>query len=478
MNPLTIEQICRATNANPLNCDPAQSIGHICTDTRKCEPGCLFIAIKGDTHDGHDHVQTAIDGGAVAVMVDRDLPANLPQLRVADTRKAMGHLAAFVRSNLKSKVIAVAGSNGKTGTKNLIDSVLRDSLRGSISPKSFNNDIGVPSTIFAADPGDDYLVLEIGTNHHGEILNLTNIARPDVAVITNIGAEHLEFLGSLEGVRTENAQIIAGLNPDGLLILNGDSEGLLDAVAAYPGKKITFGIHPHNDLRATDIACSTDGVCFQLDGREIHLPLLGRHNAVNALAAIAVARYLGVADDRINQGLTTATAPQMRLQFQSLGNINILNDAYNANPNSMQAALETLRDLKTPGRRVAILGDMLELGDTANHYHRQIGHFAADCDLDLLICVGEKARLIAAAALGAGMPARLIESYPNAAACAAVIANLVARDDLVLLKASRGIKLEQVANTLQTTAAGDAITRELASRTAKILKETVSPMRA
>jgi UDP-N-acetylmuramoyl-tripeptide--D-alanyl-D-alanine ligase len=470
MTTQTLDQIRQATNADLSNADPATIIRSICTDSREITPGCLFIALKGDTYDGHDHVKAAIGMGALAAVVQKDCPGELPILKVEDSRKAMGRLARHIRSTLKGKVIAVAGSNGKTGTKNLLHAVLRDSLKGTISPKSFNNDIGVPTTIFAADPQHDYVVLEVGTNHHGEILNLTGIALPDVAIITNIGAEHLEFLGDLEGVRRENAQIIFGLNPDGLLVINGDSDGLEKAVEGYPGKKITFGFGPQNDLRATDVVCQSEGIRFDLQGRSIFIPLMGRHTACNALAAIAVARHLGVTDDKILRGLATATGPEMRLQMQLAGSAKILNDAYNANPSSMQAALETLRDMQTQGRRIAILGDMRELGHVADRYHLEMGRFAAACDLDVLVCIGEKSKLVAAAALEAGMPIEAVHHFEDSINCSAHAGTIVGEGDLVLLKASRGMKLELIAKAIMIAAAGDGLRRAVASRSGRVVR--------
>jgi len=468
MTPITLDQIRRSTDARLIGADPAILLRHICTDSREIEPGCLFIAIKGENHDGHDHVAAAIKAGALAAMVNETFESPLPLLRVSDPRKAMGRLANFVRSNLKSKVIAVAGSNGKTGTKNLLHAALGSRLSGSISPKSFNNDIGVPTTIFAANPEDDYLVLEIGTNHPGEILNLTRIAQPDIAIITNIGAEHLEFLGDLDGVLNENAQIIAGLNPDGLLVINGDSPGLAEAVQSYPGRKITFGFEAGNDLRAADIDCRSDGIAFRVEGEEVFTPLLGRHTAANALAAIAVARWLGIEQNDIFDGLSKAAGPEMRLQLQTAGSIRILNDAYNANPHSMQAALHTLRDMQTAGRRVAILGDMRELGPTAEKYHREIGRLAAECELDQLLCVGESAKYIAEAAIQAGMPDEWVNHHPTAADCAASISSILSENDLILLKASRTMRLETIATSIMAASAEPGLRRELARRERRI----------
>lgn len=422
----------------------------ICTDTRKIEPGCLFVALRGEKHDGHAYLEQAAAAGAVAAVVET-LPAtpiaNFPLIQVANTRHALGRLGTTVRKQLRAKVIGVGGSNGKTSTKHLIDAALRKRLRGSISPKSFNNDIGVPLTIFDAKLSDEYLVLEMGTNHPGELKVLSDMAQPDLAVITNVGPEHLEGFGDLDGVRREEASIVAGLNDRGLLIVNGDDHGLLEAVSAYRGKRITFGLQVTNDLFPSDIRCDASGVRFRLNTSrtEVFVPLLGRHTAVNALAAIAVARRLGVPDQTIIEGLAEATGPDMRLQLLRAGTVTILNDAYNANPASMAAALRTLGDLETSGRRVAVLGDMFELGATTEEAHRELGRQAAALSLDLLCCVGTHTRLAADAAITAGMPADRVLHLPDAATAASTIPDRLSDGDLVLLKGSRGMKLETVA---------------------------------
>src|SRR3954463_13947630 len=265
MKPLTIQQIRQAVGGKALTSIPATAplVKAVSTDTRRMEPGSLFVAISGDRFNAHDFLPDAAKAGAVAALVEQTIETKLPNLHlieVKSTRVALGKLATFVRGQMRSKVIAVAGSNGKTSTKYLIDSILSSKLRGSMSPKSFNNDIGVPLTILPADPTQDYLVLELGTNHPGEIKVLTEMARPDISVITNCGAEHLEFLGDLMGVRQENASLIKGLRPRGMIAINGDDPELLSAVNPFRGKKITFGFEPKNDLFASDIECDNTGV--------------------------------------------------------------------------------------------------------------------------------------------------------------------------------------------------------------------------
>jgi len=461
MKPLTLRQVRQAVGGKALTAIPehAPMVTAVCTDTRRMDKGSLFIALRGDNHNAHAFLPDAAAGGAVAAMVEtppaNPLP-NVAMIQVPDTRLAMGKLATYVRKQLRAKVIAVAGSNGKTSTKHLIDAALRGRLKGSISPKSFNNDIGVPLTIFPADPAQDYLVLEMGTNHHGEIKVLTEMARPDIAVITNCGAEHLEGLDDLMGVRRENAQIIGGLNPKGLLVVNGDDPDLLAAVADWPGRKITFGFKETNDLFATDIDCRLAGTEFSLNGRtqRVFVPMLGRHSACNALAAIAVGRAMRLPEEAIIESLGHSHGPEMRLQLMTAGDLTILNDAYNANPNSMRAALETAAALEGAGRRIAVLGDMRELGNASERYHREIGQFAATLNrFEMLACVGIQSRFMAEAALQAGFPEAALFRFDDAASAADALPIMIRPGDLILLKASRGIHLEQVAAAIISRAA-------------------------
>ena len=452
MTPLTLTEIVHATAGSPTGPDPGP-IAAVCTDTRDLRSGSLFVALRGDTFDGHAYLAQAAAGGAVAALVDRDVPAppGMALVRVDDARRAMGRLATFVRRRFNGTVIAVAGSNGKTGTKHLIHAALSSCLRGSMSPKSFNNDVGVPVTLFAADETDDYVIVEVGTNHPGEIAHLSRMCEPDVAVITSIGAEHLEFFGDLAGVARENMQIVDGMRPGGPLFVNADDNGdlMIDLLDALDRPEVMFGFSGAADLCVTDAVCDAAGVRFRVgfDGEPFFVPLLGRHTAANAAAAVGVGRHLGLSDDDISRGLAAATGPAMRLQLDRVGDLTIINDAYNANPTSMRAALETLRDLPAPGRRVAVLGDMLELGDAGPAEHAAAGALAAACGVDLLVAVGPLATEIAAAATAAGLPA--VTHVGTSAEAAIVVPPLLRGGDLVLLKASRGVRLERVAEAIR-----------------------------
>jgi UDP-N-acetylmuramoyl-tripeptide--D-alanyl-D-alanine ligase len=455
MRAISLQKLRQVAGAAPSDSprDAEIFISAVCTDTREMQPRSLFVAITGERFDGHEFISQAAAAGAVAALVDR-LPAAPPRgmhlIHVHNARAAMGKLARFVRQQMRARVIAVAGSNGKTSTKHLIDAALCDPLRGSISPKSYNNDIGVPLSIFPADPHDDYLVLEIGTNHPGEVRNLSRIALPDIAVITNCSAEHLEGLVDLEGVRRENASLIEGLAPGGLLLVNGDDPELLKAIEAFKGRRITFGFAEHNHLRATHIVCDDTGVRFRVNRIEepAFVPLLGKHSAANALASIAIGRELGLSDHQILANLRQAKPAEMRLILETCGEVRLLNDAYNANPASVKAALEMLAGLPA-GRRVAVVGEMRELGAASESLHREIGRFIAkNFPPDLLICVGPMGETIAAEARLNGLNGDRVEYFPDAAAACAVTRRL-RRGDLVLLKGSRAVRLETVARAIQ-----------------------------
>jgi UDP-N-acetylmuramoyl-tripeptide--D-alanyl-D-alanine ligase len=454
MKPLSISEITQAVGGKlkPGMLAHDEVVAAVCTNTKEMKQSSLFVAIKGERFDAHDFLAAAAAGGAVAAIVEREpVPpiAGLQFIQVPDTRIALCRLGSYVRSSFGGIVVAVAGSNGKTSTKHLIDAALRGALKGSISPKSFNNDIGVPLTIFDAEPGDDYLVLEVGTNHPGELQPLSEMARPDIAIITNIGAEHLEGFGDLAGVRKEEASVIAGLNPRGTLIVNGDDAELVAAVKSFPGTIITFGFETTNDLFAADVRCEEEGTSFSLNGgREVFVPMLGRHAASNALAAIAVGQTLRVAEDTIIESLAKSDEAEMRLELQKANGLTILNDAYNANPNSMRAALDTAAALPHAGRRIAVLGDMLELGQSSERYHREIGAAAAQCGFELLACVGPDSRWLADGAEAAGMPRQSVFRFDDSKAAAENASALVRKGDLVLIKASRGIQLENVAKAL------------------------------
>ena len=449
MTTMTLDQVVEATGGHLTGGAAERRATSVETDSRRVTPGALFVALRGGRFNGHDYLREAAAAGSVAAVVDRSEfdappPASLPLVRVADTRRALGAIAAAHRRSLDTtKVVAVAGSNGKTGTKRLIDAVLRaGGLSGTASPASFNNDVGVPLTVFAAGPSHDYLVVEIGTNHPGEVGPLSHIAAPDVAVITNCGPEHLAGLRDLDGVRRENARVADGLREGGLMVVNGDDPDLLAAVRrAWAGRVATFGESAGVDVRAVGIEAGADGVVFRVGpGVVASVPLVGRHHAINALAAVAVGREFGLTDEAIVAGLANATGADRRMQVKRAGPVTILDDCYNANPASTAAALDALAALPHEGRKGAVLGDMLELGRRSAEFHAEAGRRAAASGVAWLACVGEFAPVVADAARAAGVDdVRCFASSGDRE-----IAAMVAPGDLVLLKGSRGVRLELV----------------------------------
>ncbi len=434
--------------------------GHVCTDSRKAAEGDLFVAIAGKNHDAHGYVKDVIERQVAAVLVHREPAADVLTLAqqndvsvilVEETVAALNRLAAAYRSSIRAKVIAVGGSNGKTTTKQIIHALLREKFGedgGHASPKSFNNNIGMPVTLLEVEPGHDYVVLEIGTNAPGEIAALGEVCRPDIAVITNVGLEHLEQLGDLEGVAHEEASIAPFVAESGTLVLPADAPELLGALRTAKVQKILVGRKAgEGDLSVTDLAESAGGLSFSVNGRgHYRLPLLGEHNGVNALLAIAVARRMGVSEEQVAAGLAKVKPAPMRLELMEVGGWRVINDAYNANPSSMEAALRTFSKLKVPGRKVVVLGNMLELGASSEAMHRSVGGMAAAWKFDLLVAVGREMKVAADVAAIAGC--RTVHFADTAVACAG-IAELLEPGDTLLLKGSRGMALEALLEALK-----------------------------
>jgi len=448
------------------------TLSGLSTDSRSIRPGQVFLAMRGERFDGHAFVTDAVRAGAGMVIVEdasafkpERLERPIPAVCVSDSGRALLKLAAAYRRGLDTtRVIAVAGSNGKTTTTGLIAAVLSSRLRGTSPRGSFNNAVGVPLTILSAQAGDQFLVCEVGTNSPGEIATLAEVIEPDIAVLTSIGREHLEGLGSIEGVAREEGSLLAYLRPGGLAVVTGDTPLLAEFLAPAP-HLVTFGRAQSADLRLTEFTheASTpggipDGSKFGVNGRWTYRTgLLGEHNALNALAAIAVGRRLGVTDDEITRALATAKGQPMRLERSTIGPVEVLNDAYNANPDSMAAAVGAFLGIGAPARRrVAVLGDMLELGPHGPQAHHQLGRLLRSSPgVDAVVLVGHL-MLHAAEALhehdGPGRPwadDRVLCVSDLDEAQAAAAARWLRAGDFVLLKGSRGRRLERLLPALR-----------------------------
>jgi UDP-N-acetylmuramoyl-tripeptide--D-alanyl-D-alanine ligase len=435
-------------------------VKNICTDSRAVKAGDLFFAIKGEKFDGHDFLGEVAVKKVAAVVIEKSKVQSLKSkvlsvavLVVDDVRIAFGKLAAAYRKEFDTPVIAVGGSNGKTTTKELLASVLRQKFSTLWSEASFNNDIGVPATLLKLKKSHQAAVLEVGTNHPGELAPLVKMIRPKFGIITNIGREHLEFFGDLVGVAQEEGWLAELLPADGKLFLNGDGEWTEKISARAKAKVVRVGFGEKNGWRAGKIRLDKNGVTFQVAAPdekfagEYRINLLGRHQVTNALFAIAVGAELGLSREEIQRGLAESQPQKMRMQFWEANGVRVLDDAYNANADSMIAALETLRDLPLQGRRVAVLGDMAELGAHSAAAHAEVGKFAAESKLGQLFTVGKMGAVTAKAARDAGL-ARVME-FADVEGAVIAVHKILKPGDVVLLKASRSSRLERIAETLK-----------------------------
>ncbi len=454
MKPRTIGQVAQVLGGRWLAppADPGATVTGASIDTRTLTPGDAFFAFRGEQVDGRAYLGQAFDLGAPLCVVDRATGSPCPPgtLLVDDLRAALTALARSERDLRPGlRVIGVTGTNGKTTTTRLIESVLSTELEGRSSPKSFNNELGLPLTLLGARDGEDFVVCEMGTSSPGEIGRLTAIARPDVVVITSIGRGHLEGLGSIEGVAKEKSSIVDGLAPGGVAIITDDSPAIDAAMALRTNVETQrVGTTDGARWRVSDVESGAHGVRFHVEGLgDLSLPLPGAHNARNGAIAAAVGAHLGLGAESIARGLAGARSPEMRLSVEIVqrpgGAITLINDAYNANPDSMRAALATLATFEPApgGRRVAILGDMLELGAASDAEHAALIE-SAPAGIDLIVALG-------------GAMSRAVSISPRAEALGEAsdeatdhAASRVRPGDVVLLKASRSMRLERVADAI------------------------------
>ena len=407
-------------------------------DSRQIRPGELFVAIRGEK-DGHSYIPAAMAAGAAAALGERQLPG-VPMIVVPDSLRAWQQIAARWREGLKGlRIIGLTGSVGKTTTKEMTAQACSAVRKTQFTLENYNNEMGVPKTLLELRPETELAVVEMGMNHFGEISRLTALVRPDVAVITNIGTMHIENLGSREGICRAKLEILEGLAPDGIAVLNGDEPLLRQANPAC--RKLWFGLGAENDLRAEEIRYTETGIAFTAVGfgrrLPVELPVPGRHYVMNALAALLAARCAGVAMEQAAEALRSFENTGNRLRISRARGCTVIADCYNAGPESMKAAFEVLRERPAAGRRIAVLGDMLELGSYAPVAHRNAGEQAAAA-ADLVLAFGDESRALAAAA---GEKARHFDSREE---LLAALLETARPGDAILFKASHGMHLEQV----------------------------------
>src|SRR5882724_11644638 len=449
MNPLTLSQIARFAEASLSSGDGTVVINKVSTDSRTIKPGELFVALRGENFEGHDFIEAGAKAGATGALVDPNWAGNVPNnfalLRATDTLHAYQTLAANYRRSLALKVLAITGSNGKTSTKDFAASVLARRFRVTKTEGNFNNHVGLPRTMLEATSEDEVAVWEIGMNHPGEIAALSKIAAPDAAIITNIGVAHIEFMGSREAIAAEKGALAEVIEPQGTVILNADdsfSEGIAERTPA----KVVFAGTTGGAVRAIEITQSGDGseVTIVEGAHRCRAQLLvaGSHMVQNALLAVAAGRAFGLSIEECAAGLAAAPLTKARLQIREIGGVQFLDDSYNANPDSMKAALRTLVELDAEGKRIAVLGEMGELGRESERGHREVGEEAATLGIDQLITIGKMGKKIARAAEKAGLPKTA--AVASTLEAAQLLGEVASPGDLVLIKGSRAARTERV----------------------------------
>jgi UDP-N-acetylmuramoyl-tripeptide--D-alanyl-D-alanine ligase len=412
-------------------------------DSRTTNPGDCFFALRGPSKDGHDYVVNVMEKGAEMAIVERRMDARIPQLVVRDSLAAMQQLARRARERWGGTVVGVTGSAGKTTTKDAIASLLSVGIRTGRTIGNYNNHFGVPLSILRLPDDCRAAVIEMGMNHVGEIRELAGIARPQIGVVTNVGWAHTEFFGNgIEGVALAKRELIEALPGNGIAVLNADDEYVREFARVHPGRSVLFGFSAAAEVRAENFRMCPNGAHFRCLGVDFESPLAGRHGVSNVLAAIAVARETGIAPERLRDAVKTLAIGKMRGERSERRGITIINDCYNANPEAMRSMLELLRE--TPARRrIAVLGEMLELGREAETLHRDTGHFAAEQGIDALLGIRGAARFMVDGAIKAGLSGSAAAFFETPEAAGEFLVTYMRAGDAILFKGSRGVQVEK-----------------------------------
>jgi UDP-N-acetylmuramoyl-tripeptide--D-alanyl-D-alanine ligase len=449
MNPLPISQIAELASASVSSGEPQILIGKISTDSRTVKRGELFVALRGENFDGHKFVGKAAQAGAAGAIVEHAWKGKIPKdfvlLRVEDTLRAYQEIAANYRKLLPLKVLAITGSNGKTSTKDFAAAVLGRRFSVTKTEGNFNNHVGLPRTILEATSADEIAVWEIGMNHPGEVAALARIAAPDAAIVTNVGIAHIEFMGSRDAIAQEKGALAEVIGPEGWVILNAD-DPFSAGIAARTRARVILAGTTSGTVCAGEITQSAHGSDFTiLEGAHrcrAQLPVPGLHMIQNALLAVAAGRAFGLSLEDCAVGLAAAPLTKARLQIKQIHGVQFIDDSYNANPDSMKAALRTLMELDADGKRIAVLGEMRELGAETESGHREVGEEAATLGIDQLIAIGEMGEVIARAAQNAGL--EKCSAVRSTVEAAELLDEITGPGDLVLVKGSRSARTERV----------------------------------
>ncbi len=449
MNTLTIKDIVAATGGTLLCGDLQNSVTAICTDTRKIVPGALFVPIVGETFDAHDFINFALENGCVAALTaKREKIKGKTLIAVDDTRKALGNLASFYKKQFNIPFIAITGSVGKTTVKELTATVLSARLNVLKTSGNLNNDIGLPLTLFRLENQHEAAITEMGMSGFGEIDALAGMVKPDIGIVTNIGLSHIEKLGSQENIYKAKAELFPHIKPEGTVIINGDDPILLAHLKDINRKTITVGLSADFDLWAKDVKTTTESLSFTvMYGSQtvpVTLPLPGEHNVINALLACAAGFVLGISLEEAAQALKSYVATDKRMQIINHNDFTIINDCYNAAPASVEAALKVL--CARSGRKIAVFGDMKELGEHTESAHRAIGQKAFALGVNALFVFGENAVFAAQSAKETGM--EQVFSFTDINELNQALGAYVKANDSILIKGSRAMMLERVTDFL------------------------------
>ena len=454
MKNFSIKALAKIIEAESVRGEPQGTITGVSIDSRTTQAGNCFFAIPGDNFDGHDYVADAFAKGAACAVVGKDEKSTGHcVLRVDDTIKALGELAGEYRRRMNFRVVAITGSVGKTTTRQITYHVLSRYFRVFQSPKNFNNNIGLPLTLLGADE-EEIVIAELGSNHPGEIAYLAGIAQPDVAIVTNVYPAHLDGFGNLKTIVQEKLSISEGLRQGGIFIINADFDGLIDVCQAETIEFTTFGISGAGDIQARDISYGSSNSRFTVDSTEVTVPLPGRGNVENALAAWVICSRFGISIDDFAhdlKSLSECAGIAMRAQLMQIGTLTVLNDCYNANPASMKNALDILANLDSSEerRRVFICGDMAELGRQSRRLHTELGTRIAQAKVQLFLAVGKFAKVAADAAKKTAEHDLQTKCFQDTLSACNKLEEFIKDYDVILVKGSRTSKLEAVTEKLK-----------------------------
>jgi UDP-N-acetylmuramoyl-tripeptide--D-alanyl-D-alanine ligase len=453
MEPTTFETLARWSRGEVIAGDLEASVTNVCTDSRALKAGDVFLALRGEKFDGHTFVQEAARRGALGAVVDQavdELPPDFCVLKATNTLYALQRISGEYRKSLPVQVVCITGSNGKTSTKDLTSAVLRERFQITRTEGNLNNHIGLPLTMLKVRSTDQIGVFEIGMNHPGEIAPLAALARPDVAVITNIGVAHIEYMGTRDAIAKEKGALAEALPPSGTVVLNSDDDFARSIASMTKADAIYCGLAEDANIRATELSQDFSGMKFRLHafGKVVsaQLPVPGIHMVRNALLAVGVGHAFGMSIEEAAAGLMNLQLTKGRLEQKVVRGIQVLDDTYNANPDSMKAALLTLSQMSTNGRRIAVLGRMGELGAESERGHRIVGQAASDLGIDCVVTVGDEAALMADEAWRGGV-AKVVKVKDQDEAIKA-LRDYARAGDLILVKGSRSSKMERIVEGL------------------------------